>query len=586
MAQYKIEYNLNDGVVETPNPTSYTVESEDITLNNPTKTGYNFIGWSGSNGDTQRNVTIPTGSTGDKHYTANFEAKQYNVTLVRSEHGMLSTPSISVSYGGSNTFEVIPEVGYSLESISCTNGYTVSAKTGTNQTETQVVGIQNNNNDGDSTCTATFGLAHYTIDYNLNGGVLNDANPDNYTIESEPITLNNPTREGYNFLGWSGSNGDVQRNVTIPTGSTGNKNYIANWEAKEYNVSITRSDHGMISTSSIKVNYASSNTFTVTPDNGYYLESIICTNGYITNAKIGSNATNAQEVEVSNNQNDKDSICTVTFNVNTYTIRYDLDGGVVSTANPESYTIESEPITLNNPHKPGYAFTGWTGSNGETQEESVVIPRGSTGNREYIAHFEERPYIVTIEKTTGGTTSASELEVNYGDSNIFVVSPSAGYYIESVSCNNGYTTSAEVGTDKTGIQSIEVFNNNQDSDSTCNVSFKPLTYIISYNLDGGTVIGNPSAYTVESDAITLKNPSKTGHAFTGWTGSNGEEPELSVTIPKGSIGNKEYTAHYVVSDYTVNIKANEGGSVSTNRITISSGTTGTFTVTPEEGYYL
>ncbi|MBO7094658.1 InlB B-repeat-containing protein [bacterium] len=40
---YTITYNLNGGSVSQANSTSYTIESADITLNNPTKTGYTFL---------------------------------------------------------------------------------------------------------------------------------------------------------------------------------------------------------------------------------------------------------------------------------------------------------------------------------------------------------------------------------------------------------------------------------------------------------------------------------------------------------------------------------------------------------------
>ena len=43
-----------------------------------------------------------------------------------------------------------------------------------------------------------------------------------------------------------------------------------------------------------------------------------------------------------------------------YSIGYDLDGGTA--ANPADYTIESDPITLQNPVRAGYIFTGWTGT--------------------------------------------------------------------------------------------------------------------------------------------------------------------------------------------------------------------------------
>ena len=55
-------------------------------------------------------------------------------------------------------------------------------------------------------------------------------NPTEYTIETGDITLNNPTKEGFVFAGWTGSNGTTpSKTVTIAQGSTGNKTYVANW---------------------------------------------------------------------------------------------------------------------------------------------------------------------------------------------------------------------------------------------------------------------------------------------------------------------------------------------------------------------
>ena len=72
----------------------------------------------------------------------------------------------------------------------------------------------------------------YGISYALNGGSVASANPANYTIESNDITLSNPTCSGYSFVGWTGSNGETaQTNVSILKGSTGNKTYTANWKA-------------------------------------------------------------------------------------------------------------------------------------------------------------------------------------------------------------------------------------------------------------------------------------------------------------------------------------------------------------------
>ena len=78
---YNITYNLNGGTVATSNPTTYNEETETFTLNNPTKVGYTFKGWSGTGltGDENTTVTIPQGSTGDRTYTANYIPNTYYI---------------------------------------------------------------------------------------------------------------------------------------------------------------------------------------------------------------------------------------------------------------------------------------------------------------------------------------------------------------------------------------------------------------------------------------------------------------------------------------------------------------------------
>jgi uncharacterized repeat protein (TIGR02543 family) len=87
---------------------------------------------------------------------------------------------------------------------------------------------------GDAIYIAAWEADPYSISYVLNGGTVSSAtNPDHYTIESTEITLNNPTRSGYTFVGWSGTDltGIANQTVTIPAGSTGAKSYSANWKA-------------------------------------------------------------------------------------------------------------------------------------------------------------------------------------------------------------------------------------------------------------------------------------------------------------------------------------------------------------------
>lgn len=85
----------------------------------------------------------------------------------------------------------------------------------------------------------------------------------------------------------------------------------------------------------------------------------------------------------------------------TYTLSYTLNGGTISSANPTSYNIETTTFTLNNPTKSGYAFLGWTGSNGDVPERTVTIPQGSYGDRSYIANWRERAGFYFVGSETG-----------------------------------------------------------------------------------------------------------------------------------------------------------------------------------------
>ena len=65
------ERNFDGGTLATGNPSKYTVDTPDFTLNNPEKEGYTFTGWTGTGiTEASTDVKIPQGSTGDREYTA------------------------------------------------------------------------------------------------------------------------------------------------------------------------------------------------------------------------------------------------------------------------------------------------------------------------------------------------------------------------------------------------------------------------------------------------------------------------------------------------------------------------------------
>ena len=403
---YTITYDLAGGTVSTPNPASFTDESADFTLVNPTRAGYTFSGWSGTGiASTDPSVTIPLGSTGNREYTAHWTANDY------------------------------------------------------------------------------------TLEFDLAGGAAN--NPVSYTLEGLPLTLENPSRAGYTFDGWSGTDIDgTALNLTIPANSIGNREYTAHWTANDYTLEFD-AQGGTVSSASITVTYDAAVGELPTPGRtgytfgGWYTgtggagtkytaDTVYQTAGDLTLHACWTLNTYALAYDLAGGTADNPASYTVedpaltlanpsragytfagwsgtdivgttlgvTIPANsignreytahwtliTYGIRYDLDGGTLDKPNPDSYTVESAAITLNNPEKEGYTFVGWAGTGVSGRMKRVTIPAGSWGNRTYTAHWEQNPVYIAktlIDDSSGISVSGNNIredavltvtELNLGDS--------------------------------------------------------------------------------------------------------------------------------------------------------------------------
>jgi uncharacterized repeat protein (TIGR02543 family) len=74
----------------------------------------------------------------------------------------------------------------------------------------------------------------YTIDYRLNGGTNNSANPASYTPKSPGITLAAPSRVDCSFGGWYSDAAFSAAVSGIPAGSTGDKIFYAKWTVNSF----------------------------------------------------------------------------------------------------------------------------------------------------------------------------------------------------------------------------------------------------------------------------------------------------------------------------------------------------------------
>ena len=530
--EYTITYNLNGGAINGTNPVKYTIESDTFTLINPTKDCYVFVGWTGSNGTTpQTSITINKGSIGNKTYTANWDYVGYSINYILG--GGTNNSSNPDYYNvDTDTFVLLAPTK---------TGYTFIGWTGSNGTIPQTSVTITKGSFGDKTYTANWEVVEYTITYNLNGGEINGINPTTYTIESNDITLINPTRDYYDFVGWTGSNGLVQQNyVSISKGSSGNKNYTANWTPVQYSISYII-DGGVN-------NEDNPDHYDIESDDIFLYEPYKI--GYTFVGWTGSNGTIPQTSVTIAQGNIGNKSYIANWEIVNYTIEYNLNGGSVNGIKPTTYTINSSAITLINPNRTGYTFAGWTGSNGSTKQTNVIITSGSYGNKTYTANWTPIQYSITYN-LDGGTNSSS----NYS---YYTIETARTIYNPT---KTGYTFLGWTGSNGTTPQTSVIIAKGSTGNKLYTANWAPIQYSITYNLNGGSVNGtNPTTYIIDNDNIVLINPTRDYYTFVGWTGSNGSTPQLSVTIASGSYGNMTFIANWKLTDYIITYNLN-GGSV-------------------------
>ena len=196
-------------------------------------------------------------------------------------------------------------------------------------------------------------------------------------------------------------------------------------------------------------------------------------------------------------------------------------------------------------------------------------------------------YTVTVSNDGNGTGTATPSTAVAGTTIILTATPNTGYHFKEWQVISGGVTIKDdkflMPNDNVEVKAIF----EEDAPPA------PTEYTITYDLAGGTAEGNPDTYTIETRTFTLKNPTKSGYTFTGWsgTGLTGEN-NLTVTIEKGSTGDRSYTAHWryngsghSYSYYTIKATAGAGGSISpSGNVSVREGRDQAFTITPDKGY--
>ena len=403
---YTIAYEgLNGGTHQ--NPTSYTVESDTITLQDAARAGYIFLGWMNAEGEIVE--SIQAGSTGNIVLTASWQAAAYNVTVQGD-----------VTYEGGDTithdraYQIVftPKDGFRLTGVAITmggkaleSGFTYS---------NGVLTIAANVVTADLTIQAKTEQITYTVTFHGTGVTAETKN----VTHGSALTLTIAASEGY----------DLPEAVTVTMGGS----TLESGFTYSDGTLIIRNVTGDIVVTAV----GTLKTYTVTFQTGEGSEVPEQTVAH------GSAATQpASPVregytfvgwQLGGAPYDFDTPVTgditlvAKWTVQSYTITYVLGGGTNAEGNVTQYTIESDAIAFAAPVREGHDFIGWFTD--EAGGEAVEgIQAGSTGDITLYARWRAHTFVVTFVPNGGTLAGDAEQTVAYGGTVAFTDASRTNY---------------------------------------------------------------------------------------------------------------------------------------------------------------
>ena len=269
-------------------------------------------------------------------------------------------------------------------------------------------------------------------------------------------------------------------------------------------------------------------------------------------------------------------------------VTLDLGGGTLGGSSDAIQIIVKNGSTFTAPMSGGLtrpdgdtgSYFMWLDGNGNSYEPGGSVPADVT---ELTVQWTAPTYAVTLHTNGGTINNGNVTEYTYG----------VGAALPTDVTRTGYTFKGWYDNEGLTGDPVTAIGNTETGNKEYWAKWEINQYTITYDLAGGTAEGNPNTYTIETGAFTLKNPTKSGYTFTGWSGTGLDgENNMTVTIHTGSTGNRTYTAHWryngsghSYSYYTIKATAGAGGSISpSGNVSVREGRDQTFTITPDKGY--
>ena len=498
---YSITYYLDGG--SATNVDSYTIEDE-ITLNNPTKSGYTFAGWTEGEDDTLRTqVTINKGTTGDKVFNAHFSTNQDTVyTVIHKQmnlNGEYEVTETEELHGATDT-EVTPQVkdyeGFILP-------------------DEQTVTIAG---DGSTVVTYLYERKKFTLVVNNRDYVVTEIADGSYYYGTN-IILRAKERIGYTFTKWSNNETNSPLVFTLSSDLTIEPIYTPKDDTKYKVLHKIMNLDGQSYSLNEEMNETGTTDAEVTP-------AVKTLTGFTSPAAqtVNINADGSTVVEYLYTRNQH----LLTINESDY----------VSTTTPSGNYYYETDITLTVLPRPGYTFVKW--SNDETGnstsfkmgDEDITISPIFTANND--THYEVNHYLMKLD---GQTYELLEGFSGTGTTDTQIT--------PAVKTLTGFISPE--------AQTVTI---NGDGSTVVDYYYAREEYTLTITNSDYVTTETPSGNYYYETNITLTANERAGYTFAGWSNSETANPltfELEGNMTIGPEYLPNTNTHYSVNHYLMKL---------------------------------
>ena len=375
---FSVTFNSNGGSGTMEQQEFFRSESQALTMNRFSRTGYEFAGWAKKANANEVEYTDGQTVSFNNAVTlyAKWNANKYTVKF--DKNAADATGDVADIQAVYDTEFALPENGFAKIGYNFGGWNTKEDGSGTTHKAGEKMKNLSAENDDVVTLYANWlDRGTHSITYELNGGN-HDGTSTTSFLETKDVTLGAAARTGYTFSGWYEAE-DFSGNAVTGWNAgekTEDVTLYAKWNANKYIVKFDKNAADVKGdVADIQAVY---DTEFALPENAF--AKIGYNFGGWNTKKDGSGTTHKAGEKMKNLSVENGDVVTFYAKwLETYTITYELNGGTNTNENPESYNVETETITLKAATKFGYALEGWY------KEDSFAtkiteITKGSTGN--------------------------------------------------------------------------------------------------------------------------------------------------------------------------------------------------------------